>query len=292
MLRLDSMKALITGAAGQLGRALIKCAPPASTCISLTRQQLDLENSSEIQNAILQHNPDLIINTAAYTAVDLAEQNVAEAFAVNSTAVGILSSSARQCGAHFVHISTDFVFDGSVARAYRPDDHRNPLSAYGRSKAAGEDAAGADASILRTAWVYGAGGSNFVHTMLKLMRSRSEICVVADQIGTPTWTDSLAQVVWALATRRLAGVWHYTDAGVASWYDFAVAIEEEARSAGLLSTPTSISPIGTAQYPTPASRPPFSMLDSSATLAAIGRLPVHWRVNLRAMLQEVKANGL
>lgn len=286
------MKALITGASGQLGRALIKCAPAGSACISLTREQLDLENSSAIQNALLQHDPDVIINAAAYTAVDLAEQNVAKAFAVNSTAVGVISDSARRCGAHLVHISTDFVFDGSIARAYLPDDHRNPLSAYGRSKAAGEDAAGVDASILRTAWVYGAGGSNFVHTMLKLMRSRSEIAVVADQIGAPTWTTSLAQVVWALATPRLAGVWHYTDAGVASWYDFAVAIEEEARKIGLLAVPTNILPIGTAEYPTPASRPPFSMLNSSATLAALGRTPVHWRVNLRAMLQEVKAKGL
>lgn len=281
------MKAWITGAGGQLGRALLAEAPASWTCIGSDRGDLDLRDPKAIRRAIAHHAPDIILNAGAYTAVDRAEAEEPAAFAINCEAVGIIAESARECQAHLVHISTDFVFDGSSSRACRPDDRRNPLSAYGRTKAAGEDAVRPCASIVRTAWVYGASGANFVHTMLGLMRSRNEVSVVSDQIGAPTWATSLAQVVWGVAVARLPKVWHYTDAGVASRYDFAVAIHEEALALGLLERPTNVLPIATADYPTLARRPRFSLLDSSDTLAVLARTPVHWRSNLRAMLREM-----
>jgi dTDP-4-dehydrorhamnose reductase len=228
----------------------------------------------------------VLVNAAAYTAVDRAEGEEELAFAVNARAVGAMAAAVSAIGGHLVHVSTDFVFDGGSAAAYLPDDARNPLSAYGRSKAAGEDAAGPGASVLRTAWVYGAGGANFVSTMLRLMRSLPQVRVVADQIGAPTWTRGLADVAWGLALRRAPGTYHHCDAGVASWYDFAVAVQEEALSVGLLEAGVPVVPITTADYPTPARRPAFSLLDSRATRELLGTEAVHWRVNLRRMLAE------
>ena len=283
------MKALITGAGGQLGRALSRTVPTGWECVELGRGALDLRDRNAVRSAVEHHKPAVVLNAAAYTAVDRAEAEAETAFAINGEAVGVLAEQARAAGAHLVHISSDFVFDGLSPRAYRPSDPRSPLSVYGRSKTAGEDAAGDEATIVRTAWVYSADGANFVKTMLGLMRSRSEIAVVADQIGAPTWANSLAQALWGLAAIRAGGIWHYSDAGVASWYDFAVAIFEEAQAAGLLSDPVAIRPIPTAAYPTPARRPAFSLLDSSLTLEALGMAAVHWRVHLRTMLAEIAA---
>ena len=281
------MKALITGANGQLGRALAATAPDGWTAVALGRDLLDLSNAHSIADTVAVERPDLVLNAAAYTAVDRAETEEEVAFAINAAAPGALADAARACGAHMVHVSTDFVFDGTASRAYRPDDPRNPLSTYGRSKAAGEDAVGPDVAVVRTAWVHAAGGANFVATMIRLMRERDEVRVVADQIGAPTWATGLAQVVWGLGIRRLGGTWHHSDAGVASWYDFALAIQEEALALGLLDRAVPVLPIATADYPTPAHRPAFSLLDSSATRAALGLPAVHWRANLRAMLAEL-----
>jgi dTDP-4-dehydrorhamnose reductase len=183
------------------------------------------------------------------------------------------------------------VFDGKNGSAYRVDDARNPQSVYGRSKAAGEDVLGGNAMVVRTSWVYAAGGANFVRTMLRLMRERDELRVVADQIGCPTLATGLARTLWGLALAGQLGVYHHRDAGVASWYDFAVAIAEEAQALGLLAKMPRITPIATADYPTPAQRPAFSVLDVSATRALLGDEMVHWRQNLRVMLEEEKALG-
>jgi dTDP-4-dehydrorhamnose reductase len=279
------MKALITGAGGQLGGALLAAVPDGWEAVGLGRSALDLTDPDGIARVVAQHAPNAVLNAAAYTAVDRAESEEDLAFAVNARAVGALAAAARSAGARLVHVSTDFVFDGSAPRAYRPDDPRRPLSAYGRSKAAGEDAAGSDAIIVRTAWVYGAGGANFVNTMLRLMRTRDTIGVVADQIGAPTWAAGLAATVWGLTRRGESGMFHHSDAGVASWYDFAVAIQDEALALGMLERAIEIRPIATADYPTPAHRPAFSLLDSAATRAALGQAPVHWRANLRSMLR-------
>lgn len=285
------MKILVTGAGGQLGRALLERSPPDTHCIGLTRTDLDLTDSAAVRTLVEHYAPNVVINAAAYTAVDRSEQEPKIAFAVNSAGVRALRLAAEAVGAHFVHISTDFVFDGQTSRAYRPGDTRNPVSVYGLSKAEGEDASGAAATIVRTSWVYGRDGSNFVKTMLQLMRERDEVRVVADQIGTPTWARGLAAVVWQLAFQRLAGIWHHADGGVASWYDFAVAIAEEGYVRGLLTSPASIFPCSSAEYPTPAHRPAFSVLDTTRTRTVLNDCGVHWRVNLRAMLDEL-ANDL
>jgi dTDP-4-dehydrorhamnose reductase len=193
-----------------------------------------------------------------------------------------------------VHLSTDFVFDGSSSRAYLPGDAPRPLGVYGVTKLGGERRAlggGCAGIVLRTAWVYAAEGRNFVLTMLRLMRGREQVKVVCDQIGTPTWASGLARAVWGLMDADAeSGIHHWTDLGVASWYDFAVAIHEEALACGLLKRPIEILPIETSEYPTRARRPAFSVLDTSATRALLPNTPaVHWRGNLRTMLNELRA---
>ncbi len=283
------MIALITGAGGQVGRALIDTAPAGVQAVGLVSSDLDITDAAAVGDAINRHAPTVIINAAAYTAVDRAESEAERAHAVNGAGPGIISDAARAAGVKLVHISTDFVFDGSSSRPWRTTDACAPLSVYGQSKLAGERQVGDDALIVRTAWVYADEGANFVATMLRLMRERPEVRVVDDQIGTPTHALSLASAIWALADRDVRGIYHYTDSGVASWYDFAVAIQEEAIVAGLLATAVPIMPIATADYPTPAARPAYSVLDKRETWAALGAPAPHWRVNLRAMLQRKAA---
>lgn len=285
------MKVLITGAGGQLGRSLLASAPAGATCHAFDRSNLDLADQGAIERVVSAIRPDLVINAAAYTAVDRAEGDAEQAFAVNARAPEAFARSLAGTQARLVQISTDFVFDGACGTAYKPEDRKNPQSVYGLTKSAGEDGAGPEAVIVRTSWVYGAGGNNFVRTMLRLMQERDEIRVVADQIGSPTWVGDLARTVWALAARAPSGIYHHRDAGIASWYDFATAIAEEGRRAGLLAKLPSIRPISSADYPTPAKRPPFSVLDVSKTRELLGDAHVHWRTNLIKMLEEEKTFG-
>jgi len=285
------VKALITGAGGQLGRALIATAPADVAVVECSSTALDITDADAVAAAVEEVLPDILINAAAYTAVDKAESEEARALAVNGTAVGHLAAAARGVGARLIHVSTDFVFDGLAGRPYAPDAATNPLSAYGRTKLAGEQAAGGGALIVRTAWVYASEGGNFVRTMLRLMAERPELRVVADQIGTPTYAPSLAKALWGLAAKGAAGLYHYTDSGVASWYDFAVAIQEEAIAAGILGHAVPVIPIPTSAYPTPARRPTYSVLDKQATTDLLGVPAPHWRANLRTMLSEYKSNG-
>ena len=283
------MKVLIAGSAGQLGRALQATAPAGVTVIAPPEVDFDICDPEAVARVVAAAAPALVINAAAYTAVDKAETEAAAAQRVNVNAVGLLASAARNAGAGFVHVSTDFIFDGTAHLPYPPDALPNPLGVYGRTKLEGEEAARdlhGNPLIVRTAWVYAAKGANFVATMLRLMRERSELGVVADQIGTPTHVPTLARTIWTLAQGGHTGTFHATDAGVASWYDFAVAIHEEALALGLLTTPVTVKPIRTSDYPTPAQRPAYSVLDKSATWALTG-LPNHWRVELRACLQEL-----
>jgi dTDP-4-dehydrorhamnose reductase len=281
------MRALITGAGGQLGMELIASAPPAWTLTALTRADLDIGDADAVRETVDACRPDVVINAAAYVAVDRAEGEPEAAFRVNRDGAGRLARAAVAAGARMVHISTDFVFDGRSGRAYRPDDGTGPLNVYGASKLAGEHAvrdAAPGALIVRTAWVYAAHGSNFMRTMLRLMAERPEVRVVADQIGTPTAAASLARALWRLIEAEAAGTFHYTDAGAASWYDFAQAIGEEAHLRGLLPGIPLIVPIITADYPTPAPRPAFSVLDNSETWRLLGAPSPHWRVALRDVL--------
>jgi dTDP-4-dehydrorhamnose reductase len=286
------VKVLVLGGGGQVGRAVVGTAPPGQEVIVKTRPDLDIADASAIHAALADLRADWIVNAAAYTAVDLAEDQPAAALAVNDVAVGTLATAAARAGSRLLHLSTDFVFDGAANRAYLPGDTPRPLGVYGASKLGGELKAlhsGGSAIVLRTAWVYAAAGRNFVLTMLKLMREREQVKVVSDQIGAPTWAGGLGHAIWDLMdTDAPAGVYHWTDLGVASWYDFAVAIQEEALARGLLTRAAAILPITTAEYPTHAVRPAFSVLDTAATRALVAWPAVHWRHNLRKMLDELQ----
>lgn len=285
------MKVLITGANGQLGQALQATAPAGVSIIAMGSAELDICDAAAVEALFSAERPDAVFNAAAYTAVDKAESEEALAERLNAGAVAHLARAVALTGARLVHVSTDFVFDGLSGVPYAPDAPTAPLGAYGRTKLLGERAAGPDALIVRTAWVYGSRGGNFVRTMLRLMAERDEVRVVADQIGTPTFAASLADALWRLDAAGAKGLFHYTDSGAASWYDFAVAIQEEALAIGLLERAVPIIPIETSDYPTPARRPHYSVLDKSATFALLGGPAPHWRVNLREMLKEIRTYG-
>jgi dTDP-4-dehydrorhamnose reductase len=282
------LKVLVTGAQGQVGRCLLASAPANVTVVGLTRAQLDIGDEAAVQRAVAAHGPAVIINAAAYTAVDRAETEVDAARRVNGLGPRHLARAAAAAGARLLHISTDFVFDGRASVPYPPDAPTAPLGVYGQTKLEGEQAVLEllpAAAVVRTAWVYAAQGANFLRTMLRVMGEKGLVRVVADQIGTPTAADSLAGVLWALAQRPdVTGLQHFTDAGVASWYDFAVAIAEEATARGLLPPGVRVLAIGTADYPTPARRPAYSVLDKRALLAALSLEHHHWRVSLRRVL--------
>lgn len=286
-----SLRVLVTGCGGQVGRALLATAPEGIEAWGLARADLDICCSRSIAAALADRRPDVIINAAAFTAVDRAETEWDEAYAVNAEAPAKLARAADRLGARLVHLSTDFVFDGSARAPYPPQAEVRPLNIYGASKAAGEAAVRAilpDALIVRTAWIYAARGQNFVRTMLRLMARTDHVGVVADQLGTPTHAGSVARGLWSLVANGVGGTCHLTDAGVASWYDFAVAIGEEAAELGLLERPVEVMPIATADYPTPARRPAYSVLDSSDSWRRAGRAAPPWRSELRAMLAEVR----
>jgi dTDP-4-dehydrorhamnose reductase len=287
------MKTLITGASGQLGRALRHTAPDARALIMADHAALDITDARGVAEFVGREGPNLIINAAAYTAVDQAEREPDAAGAVNADGPENLARAAKAHNARLIHISTDFVFDGAQSRPYRPDDPVHPLNVYGASKAEGEARVravlGDEALIVRTSWLYARHGANFVNTMLRLMREEPALEVVADQIGAPTSADSLARFLWLAATRPdVNGTHHYTDAGVASRYDFAVAIQEEALAAGWLGKAVPIRPIASDDYPQAARRPAFSVLDKRATRRQFVIEPVHWRGALRSMLIKSK----
>ncbi|WP_298300663.1 dTDP-4-dehydrorhamnose reductase [uncultured Erythrobacter sp.] len=285
------MKVLITGAGGQLGKALLKTAPETAEISDIDVEDVDLSDSAMLRARLAVEAPEVIINAAAYTAVDKAEVEEELALAINSDALKVMVEAVEQTGGKLVHISTDFVFDGTATDAYQPDDTRAPINAYGRTKLAGEEHVRPSDIILRTSWLYAAGGTNFVRTMIRLMNEREELSIVSDQVSAPTWATGLAQTVWGLLDKGAFGAFHHSDAGQASWYDFAVAIAEEAHALGLIKRIPTIKPIATSDYPSPARRPAFSLLDSSATRAVLGDLHTPWRENLRAMLREEKAFG-
>jgi dTDP-4-dehydrorhamnose reductase len=287
------MRVLVLGAGGQVARAVAGVMSGQHELFVRTHAEVDIADAESLDRALAEAKADWIVNGAAYTAVDLAEDERARAAAINDTAVGAVAAAAARARARLLHLSTDFVFDGASNRAYLPHDPPNPLSVYGATKLAGEKRAldgGCAAIVLRTAWVYAAAGKNFVLTMLRLMREREQVRVVADQIGTPTWATGIACAIRALLEAQApAGVYHWTDLGVASWYDFAVAIQDEALERGLLKRAVAIVPIATSEYPTRARRPAFSVLDTKATRDVVAAPALHWRHNLRMMLDELRA---
>jgi len=285
-------KVLITGADGQLGYELQRTALYGYECIATNRDSLDITDAYVVKAFVSELQPDVIINSAAYTAVDKAEEETELAIAINTMGAANLANAARANKCKLVQISTDFVFDGKACSPYPVDAETNPDGYYGKTKRDGDnkvlDILGDDALIIRTSWLYSAHGNNFVKTMLRFMAEREELGIIADQIGTPTWANSLAKAVWQSIELNTTGIHHWSDAGVASWYDFAYAIMEEGVALGLLDRPIKINAITTADYPTPASRPCYSVMDKTTTWKALDMQSEHWRVALRSMLLELK----
>lgn len=288
------MKVLLVGSGGQVGQELGRLLTEPLTVVQLSRQQLDLTNLEQTYQTVVDQRPDWVINAAAYTAVDGAESEWELAHRINGEAPGVLAKAAADCNAAMVHFSTDYVFDGAQGRPYLESDPPCPVSAYGRSKLAGEEAvkaANPQHLIVRTAWVYGSRGKgNFVKTMLRLGADRPVIKVVSDQVGTPTWANDIAETTARLITlpvAETAGTYHFTNSGAISWYDFAIAIFSEALELGLLTNAPDIVPITTAEYPTVAKRPANSALYCTKLRDLLGQAPPYWRDSLRQMLREL-----
>ncbi len=289
-----SPKILLIGCNGQLGEELQQLLPSTGV-VALARPSIDLAQPDNIRQVIDEIQPQVIVNAAAYTAVDKAESEVELATAINATAPGILAEQTQKLGGFLIHVSTDYVFDGTQSHPYHETDPTNPLSVYGQTKLAGEEAIRKTCPnhlIVRTAWVYGIHGrGNFVKTMLRLGSEREEIRVVADQVGSPTCTQDLAQAIASLiplSTPEIAGTYHYTNSGVTSWYDLAIAIFEEAQLLGFPLKIQRVIPITTPEYPTPARRPAYSVLACGKISNVLGTYPPYWRTGLRQMLKSLK----
>lgn len=286
-------KVLLIGAKGQVGQELQVTLPYLGEVISIGREELDLTNSEKIGQLIREIHPDYLVNAAAYTAVDKAETEPDLAYSINAIAPKIMAEAADKIKAKFLHISTDYVFDGRKNTPYLETDLTNPLGVYGQSKLRGEEeikTVNSQAIILRTAWVYGSyGKSNFVKTMLRLGKEREELKVVVDQVGSPTWSKDIATAITQLLINvdNPPGIYNFTNSGVASWFDLTKAIFEEAKISGIPLKIQRVIPITTAEYPTPAVRPAYSVLSGQKISQQLGYIPPYWRDSLKAMLNQL-----
>lgn len=292
---------LLLGAQGQVGQELQTSLPTVGELIAVGKETANLAIPEQLHDVITSLQPDVIVNAAAYTAVDRAETEPELAHLVNEKAPTLLAEMAKKVGAMLVHLSTDYVFDGTQSHPYLELDQPNPQCVYGHTKWLGEQGIRLTYDqhiILRTAWVYGSQGKgNFVKTMLRLGVERQEVRVVDDQVGTPTWAkdigDAIASLIHHWSTSEttgkadLYGTYHFTNRGVASWYDFAVAIFAEAQALGFPLQIGTVTPITTSEYPLPAPRPAYSVLSNSKITPILGRPAAHWRQSLRQMLKEL-----
>lgn len=280
---------LVTGANGQLGKSIKKLAAafPQFEFIFLSREDLPIHHFELVRNFFKGYQPAFLINCAAYTAVDRAETERELAFQINGEAVGVLAAVCREYHSKFITISTDYVFDGSASVPYTENAATNPQSVYGASKLGGEQQAlqfNPDSIIIRTSWVYSEFGKNFVKTMLKLMSERESINVVNDQLGCPTYAADLAATILQIITTPewKAGIYHFSNQGEVNWYEFAIAIKE------LTESRCTINPIPTAQYPTPAKRPAYSVLDNGKIQQVYGIKPIGWKESLQHCLFQLQ----
>ena len=278
-------KIAVTGANGQLGQELKQLTTKYPDCelVFLSRDDLPVDDEQRVKQYISASRPDFLINCAAYTAVDKAETDREQAWRVNAEAAGILAAACKEYHTKFVHISTDYVFDGTASVPYKPDSLTNPQGYYGVTKLEGERLAAKlnpGSIIIRTSWVYSEFGKNFVKTMIRLMSEKEEINVVSDQVGSPTYAADLATAILQIVTsgKWKPGLYHFSNEGVISWYDFALAIKE------LTSSNCKVNPIPTSQYPTPAKRPSYSVLDNSQINSAFGIELKKWRDSLKNCL--------
>jgi dTDP-4-dehydrorhamnose reductase len=284
------MKLLVTGGNGQLGRSVARRGASAGHVVAaLDVDRLDICDQVAVGSYLDEHRPTLVINAAAYTAVDRAETERGRAFAINRDGVGVLARACAHRSVRLLHVSTDYVFDGTATRPYREDDEPTPLGAYGESKFEGERLAiDAGGTVVRTSWLFEERGPSFVHTMLRLAAERSVLRVVADQQGCPTWADDLADALLALSGHsRLASRYHYCGDGPTTWHGFAEAIVEQGRRHRELLC-TRIEPISTAEYPTPARRPAYSVLDTTR-IRDLGIVPPPWTIGLARVVAHALA---
>ncbi len=290
---MNNKKILITGASGQLGYELQCSIPSDYRVFACDAEVLDITHTQKIQKIIDAQQPDIIINAAAYTAVDKAEMEADLAWKVNHMGAKNLAKVATQHSIQLVQISTDFVFDGRQSSPYLAEPYLSkPLSVYGQSKLAGEQAVleyAPNSLLIRTAWLYSSHGNNFVKSMLNFMQTRESLGIISDQIGTPTWANTLAVTIWQLLEKGSTGIYHCSDNGVASWYDFAIAIQTLALQHGLLKQNIPIKAIQTRDYPTPAVRPAYSLMDKTKTESSLGITLPHWQTSLSKMLQSIKS---
>jgi dTDP-4-dehydrorhamnose reductase len=278
------MKVVVTGAAGQLGKdVLLELERKNHQAFGADRQQLDITIEEEVIAYISEIKPDVILNCAAYTNVDAAEENEEDAYRINAIGTENLAKAAKQIGAKLLHVSTDYVFDGTATKPYEVDEPTKPLGAYGRTKLAGEQLLQKHLDeffIVRTAWVYGVYGNNFVKTMIRLGKERGEVGVVHDQVGSPTYTVDLAMFMVELMESDKYGIYHATNSGVCSWYEFAVEIFKQA------GMDVQVKPLTSEQFPRPAARPKYSVL-SKKMIEKQGLTPLRdWKEALAAYLDE------
>ena len=277
-------KFLIFGGQGQLGRALLKQKPLDTDLYSFSKKEIDITSPADTEKVILEIKPDWIINAAAYTKVDNAESNRKIAFKINCEGVKNIAIAAMKVNAKMVHVSTDYVFDGQSSLPYKPDDLTNPINIYGESKLAGEEQAldimANNLLLLRTAWVYSIEGPSFLTTMIKLLHQKEEIAVVDDQFGSPTSARSLAEMIFTAINNDIRGIYHWTNAGIASWYDFSSAIRQIILSNNPNLKIASIRPVNTSQYKASAKRANYCILDKDKIRNKLKLPPLHWRDEL------------
>jgi dTDP-4-dehydrorhamnose reductase len=285
-------KILLIGAKGQVGQELQFTLSTLGEVMAVGREELDLGDGEKIRDFVRQTQPDSIVNASAYTAVDKAESEPELAHAINVIAPKILAEEAEKRRATLLHISTDYVFDGRKNTPYLETDPTNPLSVYGQTKLEGEkfvEKINPKSIILRTAWVYGTyGQSNFVKTMIRLGKEREALSVVVDQVGSPTWAKDIAEAIAQLLGHAdtPSGIYHFTNSGVGSWFDLTRAIFDEAKAMGIPLKIQRVIPITTADYPTPAVRPAYSVLSGQKIAAQLGESPPYWRDSLKLMLAQ------
>ena len=285
----DGGTILVTGSNGQLGKELKKIAPsfPGFDFIFLSREDLPIHHFALVRNFFKGYHPQYLINCAGYTAVDRAEQEKDLAFQVNGEAVGVLAAICKEQHCQFIHISTDYVFDGTTSVPYKEDSPTNPQSVYGASKLEGEKQAmqfNPDSIIIRTSWVYSEFGKNFVKTILKLLQEKDEIDVVNDQMGSPTYAADLAEVIMQIITSGpwQAGIYHYSNEGIISWFDFALQLKK------LSGSLCKINPISTPPHRTGAKRPAYSVLDKTKIQQVFGCSIKNWKDSLASCLTRMK----
>ena len=308
MMRSIMTDVLVLGHTGQLAQCLRASLPASLSVDFVERGRLDITASTSVAQYLETLKPHVVINATAYTAVDNAESDKAVAFAVNGAGVTALAKACAARSIALLQVSTDFVFDGTKTSPWLPTDNTSPLGVYGASKLAGEQGMlathGLRGSIVRTSWLYSEYGNNFVKTMLRLMSQRDELGVVNDQIGAPTDALGLAQVLWLLAAQHITAqalalssaqripiqIYHWSDDGEISWYDFAAEIQRQAQSLGLLANSAKLRAIGTSDYPTPARRPGYSVLNGDSLTRQLGRPQAPWQEGLHRVLVALAAS--